>query len=199
MARYVAIGFASIYLWRNVKNNLSEDYVNSPRKIFDDIVERVASFDLEEKQFYLFLTGNAGTGKTFLLKQIIEAVKVIKIKAGDQLNKPPAIVMAPTANAAFLIQGKTIDSVLGFLPTDTNNYVKSSAARITTMKHNFEDICLIVCDEVSMVGSSKLLKINYRLQDIADGKKWAVGTSSIEQIYRIHLRRVTFYVNKFYI
>ena len=37
MARYVAIGFASIYLWRNVKSNLSEDYLNSPRKIFDDI------------------------------------------------------------------------------------------------------------------------------------------------------------------
>ena len=36
MARYVAVGFASIFLWRNVKNSLSEDYLNSPRKIFDD-------------------------------------------------------------------------------------------------------------------------------------------------------------------
>ena len=31
------MGFASIYLWRNVTKNLSEDYLNSPRKMFDDL------------------------------------------------------------------------------------------------------------------------------------------------------------------
>ena len=36
MARYVALGIASIYLWRNLKNNRIEDYLNSPRKLFDD-------------------------------------------------------------------------------------------------------------------------------------------------------------------
>ena len=79
------------------------------------------------------------------------------------------ITMAPTANAAFLLNGKTIDSVLGFLPTEANHYLKASASKLATMRHNFEDVCLIVCDEISMVGSSKLLKINYRLQDIVEG------------------------------
>ena len=141
------------------------------RLIFDDVVERMASSDEDESPFYLFLTGNAGTGKSYLLRLIIDAVKFIKIKAGDDLKKPPLIVMAPTANAAYIIGGKTIDSVLGFLPGDHYRYLKVSESRMATLKHNFEDVSLVICDEISMVGSSKLLKINFRLQDISEGAK----------------------------
>ena len=141
------------------------------RRIFDDIVERMSSHDIDEKPFYLFLSGNAGTGKSFLLKLIIEAVKHINLKPGDDLKKPSVITMAPTANAAFIIGGKTIDSVLGFMPSDSNHYAKASAGKMATMKHSFEDVKLIVCDEISMVGASKLLKINYRLQDLSHGYK----------------------------
>ena len=141
------------------------------RQIFDDVIERMASSEENESPFFLFLTGNAGTGKSYLLRLIIDAVKLIKIKAGDDLKKPPLIVMAPTANAAHIIGGKTIDSVLGFLPGDNNRYIKTSESRMATLKHNFEDVSLVICDEISMVGSSKLLKINYRLQDISEGAK----------------------------
>ena len=82
------------------------------------------------------------------------------------MTKPPLITMAPTANAAQIIGGKTIDSVLGFLPGDTNKYSKATESKMANMRHTFEDVSLIVCDEISMVGASKLLKINYRLQDL---------------------------------
>ena len=39
------------------------------------------------------------------------------------------------------------------------------------MKFQYEDVSAIFCDEISMVGSMKLAKINYRLQDLADGTK----------------------------
>ena len=39
------------------------------------------------------------------------------------------------------------------------------------MKYEFEDVHVIFCDEISMVGSMKLLKINYRLQDLVDGDR----------------------------
>ena len=39
------------------------------------------------------------------------------------------------------------------------------------MKFIYEDVSLLCCDEISMVGSSKLAKINYRFQDLADGSK----------------------------
>ena len=47
--------------------------------------------------------------------------------------KPSVLVMAPTANAAYIIQGKTIDSVLGFLPSDANTYAKANASKMATM------------------------------------------------------------------
>ena len=153
------------------------DLNSQQRRLFDDIIERVGSSNVEEKPFYLFLSGNAGTGKSHLLRLIIDAVKLIKIKPGDDLTKPPLICMAPTANAAHIIGGKTIDSVMGFLPADKNKYTKASEARMATMKHNFEDVSIICTDEISMVGATKLLKINYRLQDLADGdcKKMYMG------------------------
>ena len=141
------------------------------RLIFDDIVERLASIDEDKIPFYLFLSGNAGTGKSYLLRLIIDAVKVIKLKAGEDLTKPPLITMATTANAAHIIGGKTIDSVLGFLPGDTNKYSKAAESKMANMRHTFEDVSLIVCDEISMVGASKLLKINYRLQDLQFGER----------------------------
>jgi hypothetical protein len=141
------------------------------RRLFDDFTERCISTDVNEQPVYLFVAGNAGTGKSFLVKLLIEAVKMIKIKAGDDLKKPPVIVMAPTANAAFIIGGKTIDSVLGFLPVDGNRYTQASPGKMAMMKFEFEDVHVIFCDEISMVGSMKLLRINYRLQDLVDGDR----------------------------
>ena len=141
------------------------------RRLFDDFTERVVSSDVNERPVYLFVSGNAGTGKSFLVKLLIEAVKLIKIKAGDELKKPPVIVMAPTANAAFIIGGQTIDSALGFLPIDGNRYTQASPGKMAMMKFQFEDVHVVFCDEISMVGSMKLLRINYRFQDLVDGSR----------------------------
>ena len=79
--------------------------------------------------------------------------------------------MAPTANASFLIGGKTIDSALGFSPVDANHYTSAEDGRMAMMKFIYEDLKLIVVDEISMVGAMKLAKINYRLQDLAEGNR----------------------------
>ena len=139
---------------------------NQQRRLFDDFTERCISSDVDEQPVYLFLAGNAGTGKSFLVKLLIEAVKFMKIKPGDDLKKPPVLVMAPTANAAFIIGGKTIDSLLGFLPSDGYCYKAANSGKMSMMRFQFEDVCVIFCDEISMVGAGKLLKINFRLQEL---------------------------------
>ena len=139
------------------------------RRLFDDFTERMASTDINEKPVYLFLAGEAGTGKSHLVQILIEAVKILKIKAGDELRKPPVLIMAPTANAAFLIGGKTIDSALGFFPMENNRYSQAQPGRMSMMRFQYDEVHVIFCDEISMVGSMKLAKINYRLQDIAEG------------------------------
>ena len=50
------------------------------------------------------------------------------------------------------------------------------------MKFQYEDVKFVFCDEVSMVGAMKLEKINYRLQDLAEGgnkQKYMGGISFI--------------------
>ena len=139
------------------------------RLLFDDFTERMASTDMNEKPVYLFLAGEAGTGKSHLVQLLIEAIKIIKIKAGDELKKPPVLVVAPTANAAFLISGKTVDSAIGFFPMENNRYSQAQPGRMSMMKFQYDDLHLIFCDEISIVGSMKLAKINYCLQDMANG------------------------------
>ena len=143
------------------------------RQIFDDFCERVVSQDVNEPPVYLFITGNAGTGKSHLVRLLIEAVKSIKIMPGDDLKKPPLLNMAPTATAAFIIGGKTIDSSLGFTqftPIDSNQYIPVAQAKLSSLKFQYEEASVLFIDEISMVGSKKLTKINFRLQDLADGE-----------------------------
>ena len=154
----------------NLRTRISSLNVQQ-RKLFDDILERLASVDENEKPFYLFLTGSAGTGKSFLVNVLIDAIKHLKVKAGNDLIKPPLLVMAPTANAAQIIGGKTINSALGFNPSNVNKYTQPEGSKLAMMKFQFEDLVLAICDEISMVGSSKLTKINYRFQDIVEGSK----------------------------
>ena len=129
----------------------------------------MVSKDNNEPPVYIYIAGNAGTGKSHLVRLLIEAVKIINIKPRDDLKKPPILVMAPTANAAFIIGGRTIDSCLGFNHLDKNRYTQSDQGRMSMMKFQYEDVRVLFIDEISMVGSMKLTKINFRLQDLADG------------------------------
>ena len=52
---------------------------------------------------------------------------------------------------------------------ESNRYNQAEASRMARMKFLYEDVKVIFIDEISMVGSMKLSKINFRLQDLADG------------------------------
>ena len=134
------------------------------RIIFDDFCERLNEND--GPPFYLYIAGEAGTGKSFLVKVMIEAVKHLKLVPGMDLRKPPVLVMAPTANAAYIINGKTIESSLGMLPNKKNTYAKRKNNQVSNLAFLYEDVAALFCDEISMVGSSKFTKMNFQMQDI---------------------------------
>ena len=57
-----------------------------------------------------------------------------------------------------------------------------NAQRETDLKYKYDNVETLFIDEISMVGSGKLAKINYRFQDLADGKNRKLfmgGKSSI--------------------
>ena len=143
------------------------------RKFFDDFCERLLEDD--NPPFYLYIAGEAGTGKSFLLKIMIEVIKHLKLTPGDDLRKPPAIVMAPTANAAYIINGKTIESALGMLPNRSNTFSKRKSNQVSNLSFLYEDVAVLFCDEISMVGSSKFTKMNFQMQDITGSNEFMGG------------------------
>ena len=81
------------------------------RKIFNDIVERLMDMT-DSDLFYLYIGGEAGVGKSYLLKLLTQAAIRIPKRSGDDLTKKRFITIAPTGVAAYLIGGQTIESAL---------------------------------------------------------------------------------------
>ena len=52
------------------------------------------------------------------MRILMEAFKRVHVQSGSELNKPSVIAMAPTANAAYIICGKTIESSRGLQGTN---------------------------------------------------------------------------------
>ncbi|MBS7786140.1 helix-turn-helix domain-containing protein [Flavobacterium sp. CYK-55] len=119
----------------------------------------------------IFLTGKAGTGKTTLLREIM------------QTTHKKAVVVAPTGIAALNAAGVTIHSLFqlpfgAFLPTDdapklsgfVNYETKATLSRHfrmnATKKAVLQSMDLLVIDEVSMLRADLLDAIDFTLQNV---------------------------------
>ena len=125
--------------------------------------------DSEAKGSQVYLAGEAGTGKSHVIKTLVPAIKYLSAKSGQDLDKPSVLVLAPSATAAFLIDGKRIESGLGFVMSKHGGYPQGNPDKVTKMAFEYEDLALIIVDEISMVGSNKHMVMNYRLQHMAQG------------------------------
>ena len=150
------------------------------RRIFDDIVERLMDItNPDQEPFYLYIGGEAGTGKSYLLRLLKEAAKRIPKSSGKELDKPLFLTMAPTGVAAYLIEGMTIESALGMGISGTRTFNPTSQSQNSQIAFTLEDLKVIFLDEVSMCGCNKLDKINLRLQEIFKNKLFMGGISLI--------------------
>ena len=61
---------------------------------------------------HIFLTSNAGCGKSFLMKMLYQPLTKILSYGNVSLDKPNTLLMAPTGVAAMNIDGATIHTVL---------------------------------------------------------------------------------------
>ncbi|WP_183560612.1 ATP-dependent DNA helicase [Mucilaginibacter sp. SP1R1] len=101
----------------------------------------------------IFLTGKAGTGKSFVVKKAIEELK----EAGKKV-----VALAPTGVAANNVGGQTIHSMFGLNPYgvmdfESCNFLKGEKRRM------LELIDTILIDEISMLRP-----------DILDGMNWTL-------------------------
>ena len=95
----------------------------------------------------------------------MEAFKSINIKSGRELNKPRILAIAPTANAAFIIGGETIDSAFAM---DGSNYndKKLPAERESDLQYMHEDVSTVFIYEISMVVTKGYLWEENQLMEI---------------------------------
>ncbi len=92
----------------------------------------------------VFITGSAGTGKTYLLNQYIQYLKERQIYP---------IIVAPTGIAASHLKGQTIHSFFALGIRDTvvdNGYVEFLLEK-SYLKSRFSKLKVLIIDEVSMV------------------------------------------------
>lgn len=103
---------------------------------------------LEYTQDYLFITGRAGTGKSTLLQVF------------RNTTKKRVVVLAPTGVAALNVRGQTIHSFFGFPPRiiHPKEIEKRKNFRL------YQNIDMIIIDEISMVRADMLDNINYFLK-----------------------------------
>lgn len=91
----------------------------------------------------LFLTGEAGTGKSTLLQYFRKS------------TKKNVVVLAPTGVAALNVLGQTIHSFCGFGPDITLSQVKKGGTW-SPKKKLLQNLDIIIIDEISMVRSDLL-------------------------------------------
>ena len=143
------------------------------RKVFDDAHNRIVA---DKDPFYLYISGDAGTGKSYLLTALIQGSKHLYRKSGDKISQPNVLIMAPSACAAYLVGGQTIHSALAMDAT-SNIYqpkIKTSAEQVS-LAEKYQNLEIVFIDEVSMVGTNMLLAIHEALYQIKARKDKPFG------------------------
>jgi hypothetical protein len=119
----------------------------------------------------LFITGGAGTGKSFLIRCLIEHIR--RLSAGRPL---PVRLCAPTGVAAFLIGGATLHTALR-LPVQKRGqgkYIGCGPDALKAIKTSWGGTEWLIIDEISMVSSEMMVHIDLRLREIM-GKEVPFG------------------------
>lgn len=133
---------------------------------FDFSSEFSRAFDLmENSSEHLFITGNAGTGKTTLLKYF------------KKNTKKNVAILAPTGLAAINIGGQTIHSFFRLPPgyIKQENIVSEWKENHFNQKTLIRELDVIIIDEVSMVRVDILDGIEFLLRFIKGNKAGSFG------------------------
>lgn len=101
----------------------------------------------------VYLTGKAGTGKSFVTKTAIDSLR----RKGKNI-----MALAPTGIAANNIEGATIHSAFGLTPFGMIDYEKANFLK-SEKRRVLQAVDVIFIDEISMLRADVLDALNYTL------------------------------------
>jgi len=151
---------------------LNSKMKKTERKTIDDIVlkntlneEQDCAFNIVAAhavkknpiQLTMYLGGMAGTGKSQVIKSLIEFFCIRK----EQYR---FVVLAPTGSAAALVHGSTYHSMLGI--RDSSGEEDVSKKSLSQVKDRMSGIAYIFIDEISMMSCQDMYRISARLAKI---------------------------------
>ena len=73
----------------------------------------------------------------------------------------------------------TLPDFIRTLPVKMRICNKENASKVSNLTFLYEDVDIVFCDEISMVGSSKFARINFQLQDIKGCRDFMGGLSFV--------------------
>ena len=126
--------------------------------------EQLEALELVKKGKNIFLTGSAGTGKSYTLQNIIQWARSQYLEFA---------VTASTGSAAYLIRGRTIHSYLGIglgqkSSQELYEYIRSKKPFIAT---KLRKLNILIIDEISMIDNVLFDKISEFLSLIRKNKR----------------------------
>ncbi|MBP9765869.1 MAG: AAA family ATPase [Candidatus Pacebacteria bacterium] len=129
------------------------------------------ALDILKMGHSIFLTGAAGTGKTFVLNKYIEYLKTHSITP---------IITASTGIAATHIAGQTIHSWSGIGILDKiDKFTLDRLEQNEKLYKKYENIKVLIIDEISMLHASKLDMINTLFKTFRKNSKAFAGIQII--------------------
>uniref|UniRef100_A0A9J7Y7T4 ATP-dependent DNA helicase n=1 Tax=Cyprinus carpio carpio TaxID=630221 RepID=A0A9J7Y7T4_CYPCA len=135
------------------------------------------------EQFFYFLSGGAGCGKSHVIKCIhSEATKILRqlprLREEGDLSVPTVLLSAFTGTAAFNISGKTLHSLLK-LPRSLKPPYQGLGNALDEVRAGLRDVEILIIDEISMVSKDLFTYVNWRFQQIKGSKKPFGGISCL--------------------
>ncbi|KAG5894351.1 hypothetical protein JTB14_031912 [Gonioctena quinquepunctata] len=151
-----------------------------------DLFQRISTAvekDLNgDDKLLLFITGGAGSDKSFVLKLLLEHIKRCYAPTVDVLLNPKFVeVGSLTGVAARQTLGKTLHSLFS-LPIEKGNsipYRHITGQKLEQERRKWHNIRWVVIDEVSIVSYENLRMIHLRLQEFKNNNKLFGGVDVV--------------------
>ena len=115
---------------------------------------------------FLLVHGGAGSGKSTLINVISQYVHNLLRKDGDELDCPYVLLSAYTGTAAANIEGQTLHTLFSF--NFGAGYMSLSDKARDEKRTLYKNLKMLIIDEISLVDSDMLYKIDLRLREITE-------------------------------
>ena len=113
---------------------------------------------------FLMIHGGAGSGKSTLINIISQYVHNLLRRDGDEPDCPYVLLSAYTGTAAANIEGQTLHTLFSF--NFGAGYMSLSDKSRDEKRALYKNLKMLIIDEISLVDSDMLFKIDLRLREI---------------------------------